>query len=69
VPWKEKHLLAQKVRLCHCLNRASNLGRMPTTAARIFRKLDAEGLLGKHLFVVGTNSLYAYEADSLLRVL
>ena len=46
------------------LNRASNLGRVPTTAARILRKLDAEGLLGKHLFVVGTNSLYAYEAGS-----
>ncbi len=46
------------------LNRASNLGRVPTTAARILRKLDAEGLLGKHLFVVGTNSLYAYEAAS-----
>ena len=46
------------------LNRASNLGRVPVTAARILRKLDAEGLLGKHLFVVGTNSLYAYEAGS-----
>ena len=46
------------------LNRASNLGRVPTTAARILRKLDAEGLLGKHLFVVGTNSLYAFEAGS-----
>ena len=46
------------------LNRASNPGRVPETAARILRKLDAEGLLGKHLFVVGTNSLYAYEAAS-----
>jgi hypothetical protein len=46
------------------LNRASNLGRVPVTAARILRKLDAEGLLGKHLFVAGTNSLYAYEAGS-----
>jgi hypothetical protein len=44
------------------LNRAFNLGRVPTIAARILRKLDQEGLLGKHLFVVGTNSLYAYEA-------
>jgi hypothetical protein len=46
------------------LNRASNIGRVPETAARILRKLDVEGLLGKHLFVVGTNSLYAYEAAS-----
>ena len=44
------------------LNRAFNLGRVPAIAARILRKLDQEGLLGKHLFVVGTNSLYAYEA-------
>jgi hypothetical protein len=44
------------------LNRAFNLGRVPTIAARILRKLDQEGLLGKHLFVVGTNALYAYEA-------
>lgn len=44
------------------LNRAFNLGRVPIIAARILRKLDQEGLLGKHLFVVGTNSLYAYEA-------
>jgi len=46
------------------LNRASNLGRLPITAAKILRKLDREGLLGKNLFVVGTNSLYAYEAAS-----
>ena len=44
------------------LNRAFNLGRVPGIAARILRKLDQEGLLGKHLFVGGTNSLYAYEA-------
>jgi hypothetical protein len=46
------------------LNRASNIARMPETAARILRKLDNEGLLGKHLFVVGTHSLYAYEVAS-----
>ena len=34
------------------LNRAYNLGRVPAIAARILRKLDQEGLLGKHLFVV-----------------
>jgi hypothetical protein len=44
------------------LNRAANLGRVPEIAARILRKLDQEGLLGTHLFVVGTHSLYAYES-------
>jgi len=56
--------LEKKLKDMARLNRASDLGRVPTTAARILRKLDAEGLLGKHLFVVGTNSLYAYEAAS-----
>ena len=46
------------------INRAAGLGRVPETAARILRKLDAEGLLGRHLFVVGTHALFAYEAAS-----
>ena len=59
-----RHVTALETRLKDMarLNRAFNLGRVPTIAARILRKLDQEGLLGKHLFVVGTNSLYAYEA-------
>ncbi len=44
------------------VNRALGLGRMPRTAARILRKLDEVGLLGVKAFVVGTHSLYAYEA-------
>jgi hypothetical protein len=46
------------------LNRAHMLGRVPETAAKILRKLDEEGLLGRQLFVVGTHSLYAYESRS-----
>jgi hypothetical protein len=53
--------LEKRVREMARVNRAMNLGRVPETAARILRKFDADGLLGKHLFVVGTNSLYAYE--------
>jgi hypothetical protein len=44
------------------INRGYSLGRMPTIAARILRKLDAQGLLGTQLSVVGTHALYAYEA-------
>src|SRR5258708_3024466 len=44
------------------INRAAGLGRVPTTAARILRRLDGAGLLGRHLFVVGTHALFAYEA-------
>jgi hypothetical protein len=43
------------------VNRALRLGRMPTVAANILRKLDASGLLGRALFVVGTHALFAYE--------
>jgi len=46
------------------MNRAARLGRVPETAARILRRLDAEGLAGRHLFVVGTHALFAYEAAS-----
>jgi hypothetical protein len=43
------------------VNRALDLGRMPTIAARVLRELDREGLLGTHIIVAGTNALYAYE--------
>ncbi len=44
------------------VNRAMNLGRVPHTVARILRRLDAAGLLGNQVCVVGTNALFAYEA-------
>jgi hypothetical protein len=44
------------------VNRAMGLGRVPDIAARVLRRLDREGLLGKHLFVAGTHALFAYEA-------
>jgi hypothetical protein len=43
------------------VNRALYLNRVPKDAALILRELDAARLLGKHLFVIGTNALYAYE--------
>lgn len=44
------------------MNRAMNLGRVPLLIARILRQLDAAGLLGVQVCVVGTNALFAYEA-------
>lgn len=44
------------------INRAMNLGRVPNIAARVLDRLDREDLLGSHVCVVGTHSLYAYEA-------
>jgi hypothetical protein len=46
------------------VNKAMGLGRVPTIAARVLRKLDERGLLGAHVFVAGTHALYAYEARS-----
>ena len=43
------------------VNRALRLGRVPKLPARILRALDAEGLLGRQLRVIGTHSLFAYE--------
>jgi hypothetical protein len=46
------------------VTRAMGLGRVPAMAARILRSLDSEGLLGRHLFVVGTHAMFGYEAAS-----
>ena len=43
------------------VNRALRLNRVPSIETRILSALDREGLLGKQIFVVGTNALFAYE--------
>ena len=43
------------------VNRALRLNRVPAIETRILSALDREGLLGKQIFVVGTNALFAYE--------
>jgi hypothetical protein len=48
--------------------RARGIGRMPLLPARVLRKLDSIGLLGKSLTVLGTNALYAYEAVAGIRI-
>jgi hypothetical protein len=49
------------------INRALGLGRVPDPGARILRALDAAGLLGNGLRVVGTNALFAYESAAGIR--
>ena len=46
------------------VNRALGLGRVPRLTARIIRRLDEAGLLGSHLFILGTNAVFAYEAGA-----
>ena len=48
--------------------KARGLGRVPLLTARIIRKLDRLGWLGKSLIVVGTTALYAYEARAAVRI-
>ena len=50
------------------VNRAMRLGRVPHLAARILRRCDDKGLLGRQIFVVGTNALFAYEALAGVRI-
>lgn len=44
------------------LSIAVGINRVPKTPAQIIRLLDQEGLLGKGVSVLGTHSIYAYEA-------
>jgi hypothetical protein len=50
------------------VNRALGLGRVPLIGARIMRALDAFGLLGSGIRILGTNAIYAYEAASGVRL-
>ncbi len=50
------------------VNRALGLGRVPLIGARIMRALDAFGLLGSGICILGTNAIYAYEAAAGVRV-
>ena len=54
--------LRNKLKELAPINRAYRIARVPKIAAEILRALDKEGLLGDQLIVVGTHSLYAYEA-------
>lgn len=48
--------------------RARGLGRVPTLTARVIRKLDDQAWLGTSLIILGTNALYAYEAQAAVRI-
>jgi hypothetical protein len=50
------------------INRAIGLGRVPLIGAKIIRALDQAGILGSGIRVLGTNSIYAYEAAAGVRI-
>ena len=59
---ERRNSLGKKLAAVAPINRAYRLGRVPETAAKVLAALDKKGLLGQHVLVVGTHSLYAYEA-------
>jgi len=54
--------LRQVMKRQAAVNRAVGLGRVPVIGAKIIRALDASGLLGNGIRVLGTTAIYAYEA-------
>ena len=48
--------------------KARGLGRVPILTARVIRKLDELGWLGTSLIVLGTNALFACEAQAAIRI-
>ena len=55
--------LKEQARFC----KAVGIQRVPNVLTGILRLLESEGLLGRSLMIVGTNALYAYEADAGVR--
>src|SRR5665213_3287312 len=54
--------LRQVMKRQAAVNRAVGLGRVPVIGAKIIRALDASGLLGNGIRVLGTTTIYPYEA-------
>lgn len=44
------------------VNRAVGIGRVPVLSARIVRAIEAAGILGEGIRVVGTTAIFAYES-------
>jgi hypothetical protein len=60
---QDRHLaLAQAMKTQAAINRALGLRRVPRIGSQIVRRLDDAGLLGRGLRLLGTYSLYAFEA-------
>ena len=55
--------LAEEARLAKALR----IARVPRTSSAVLRVLNRSGLLGHNIIVVGTHSLYAYEAAAGVR--
>ena len=59
---KRCHALYARLREMAPVNRALRLNRVPLLTARILRHLADGQVLGQNIFVIGTSSLFLYEA-------
>jgi hypothetical protein len=57
-----QHSMASTLQQLSGMARGVGIGRVPNLVAKILRRLDEFGLLGKNIMVIGTNALYGYEA-------
>jgi len=46
------------------VNKALGIGRVPKLTARIIRRLDEAGVLGRNIIIAGSNALFAYEMSA-----
>ena len=54
--------MASNVQQLSGMARGVGIGRVPNLVAKVLRKLDEYGFLGKNIMVIGTNALYGYES-------
>lgn len=65
----KERAVAQRARLSEeaRLAKALRIARVPRTTSAVLRVLNRSGLLGRNVIVIGTHSLYAYEAAAGVR--
>lgn len=59
--------LEKELKLCEARNRGYEVGHTPELIVSILNRLNDAGL-GKHLTVIGSNALYAYESAAFVRI-
>ena len=56
------NILSERIKEMSGIAKAVGINRVPNVVARLLRKLDEQGMIGKNIMVIGTNALYGYEA-------
>lgn len=56
------NVLSARIKEMSGVAKAVGINRVPNVVAKLLRKLDEQGMIGKNMMVIGTNALYGYEA-------